>query len=97
MKIYFPFLPCLFPPIVLSLLSFSQVGVTSLVEVTAGAQTRISVRSVSAQFYLSRFPLHPNMIPFPVSTKLKLTLTAISAPPFLLVCHSDKDGVRAAV
>lgn len=56
MKIYFPFLPCLFSPIVLSLLSFSQVGVTSLVEVTAGAQTRISVRSVSAQFYLFPFP-----------------------------------------
>lgn len=89
MKIYLSFLLRLFPLIFFPLLSFSQVGVTSLVETTAGGQTRTSVRSVSAQFYLSSVPLHPNMIP--------LALTAISAPLFWRVCHSDKDGVRAAV
>lgn len=94
MKIYPPFLSRLFPPIFFSLLSFSQEGVTSLVETTAGAQTRTSVRSVSTQFYLFRFPLHPNMTALPVSTRLTLTSSLLS---LLLVCHSDKDGVRAAV
>lgn len=39
------------------LLPFSQARVTSPVETTAGAQTRTSVRSVSAQFYRSCFYL----------------------------------------
>lgn len=84
MKIYLLFLSCLFPPIFFPLLSFSQAGVTSLVETTAGAQTRTSVRSVSAQFDLCPVPL-------------QLALAAISVALFSLLCHSDKDGVRAAV
>lgn len=53
-----------------SLLSFSQAGVTSLAESTAGAQTRTSARSVSAQFYLSCFPLRPNLIQHEVQSLL---------------------------
>lgn len=77
------------------LLAPSQASVTSPVETTAGARARTSVRSVSAQFYLSCFPLLPRMIPS--SDSRALMLTATSALLLLLVCHSDKDGVRSAV